>query len=657
MPYPGLRAFRREESIIFFGREDHIDAMIDRLAATRFLAVLGASGSGKSSLVRTGLFDALEKGFFARAGARWRIVDMHPGGTPLQNLAEALAAVSGEGELSPPMLKAFLASGPRALSHWAIGSSMAPNENLLILVDQFEELFRYADFAERDEAERFVSLLLEAARAPDVPIHVVLTMRSEYIGACGLFPGLAEQVNSSLFLTPRMARAQCSEAIEGPAAVLGFELEPALVPQLLNDMESFAPWEEATGVGKGQILSRRADQLPLMQHLLNRMWLQARAAGDDPVLLTRDAYLALGGLSGALDQHGEQILQGLEPADRPLAQWLFRALVSGPDVTNAVRQPQRLASLMQEGAERQAGGGEAICRIIEAFRAPDCNFLQPPVEQPLTPETLIDISHESLIRQWQALAGWLQLEARAEANWLELVQDAERHASGAGELLTGLDLDRQDGWWQQELPTPTWASRHGGSYHDAKTFLDQSRYARDEARARVSIEIAEKRERDAREQRNLRRRLAITTTLSMTLTAAFAFAAWSGISLFQVRKEMRSAQLVANSARQEALATADAMKSAQYALDQIKQQKLTLTRDYDRIKKEQETLSRFLRDQQEDLQEAEDDKGRALSITGATENFVEAVEYCEGNDSEKACRIINGGMDRTLRRRRQRSGG
>ena len=97
-PYPGLRAFRREETDLFFGREDCINAMVDRLAATRFLAVLGSSGTGKSSLVRTGLLDALELGLMAKAGSRWKIVDFRPSGAPLKNLARRLLETEGPDE-------------------------------------------------------------------------------------------------------------------------------------------------------------------------------------------------------------------------------------------------------------------------------------------------------------------------------------------------------------------------------------------------------------------------------------------------------------------------------------------------------------------------------------------------------------------------------
>ena len=411
LPYPGLRAFARSESMLFFGRENCVDAMIERLAATRFLAVLGASGSGKSSLVRTGLFDALELGFFARAGSRWRIVETHPGGAPMRRLAEALASASGDGDL-PADVETLLGKGRRSLIEWASGGRLAPGENLLVLVDQFEELFRYADYAAREEAEDFVALLIESARAADLPIHIVITMRSEYLGACSLIPGLAEQLNAGFYLTPRMSREECRQAIEGPAAVMGFDIEPAQTNRILNDMAGFAPWEEERGVVQGQILSRRADQLPLMQHLLNRLWLRARdQAGDGPIVLAVADYEAVGGLVGALDAHGAEILSSLGESDRAYAPIVFRALISGPDPTNAVRRPVRFGAIEAELAEHPGSEGAAE-RIVEAFRAPGCNFLQPPPPAPLTPDTLIDISHESLIRQWSTLSQWLQDEAR-----------------------------------------------------------------------------------------------------------------------------------------------------------------------------------------------------------------------------------------------------
>ena len=130
---------------------------------------------------------------------------------------------------------------PRSLLRWCEAGNLPERTNLLVLVDQFEELFRYADYAARDEAEAFVALLLESAAAQDLPIYVVLTMRSEFLGPCALFPDLADRINAGLYLTRRMTREETREAIEGSAAVCGFAIEPELVNRLLNDLASFAP--------------------------------------------------------------------------------------------------------------------------------------------------------------------------------------------------------------------------------------------------------------------------------------------------------------------------------------------------------------------------------------------------------------------------------
>src|SRR5262245_54112467 len=239
-PYPGLRSFHRDESDLFFGREGSVNEMVDRLATSRFLAVLGSSGSGKSSLVRTGLLDALEVGVMAEAGSRCRVVDFHPGAHPLQSLARALLLGQPDSEAELNLTKAFLTRGPRSVIEWCLDDNLAEGLNLLLLVDQFEELFRYRDYAGREEAEAFVALLIESANAREVPIYVTLTMRSEYLGACALIENLAQKINTGHFLTPRMSREQCRIAIVEPAKVCGIDIEDSLVNQLLNQLARFA---------------------------------------------------------------------------------------------------------------------------------------------------------------------------------------------------------------------------------------------------------------------------------------------------------------------------------------------------------------------------------------------------------------------------------
>src|SRR5258705_4527452 len=163
---------------------------------------------------------------------------------------------------------------------WCRAGHLAKGTNLLLLVDQFEELFRYQDYAGREEAEAFVALLLESARTREFAIYVAITMRSEYLGACALIEGLADAINAGLYLTPRMSRELCREAIVGPAEVCDIDIEPALVNRLLNDLASFAPWDAADAHDQLDRIMRRADQLPLLQYTLNPVWLRAPAAGS-----------------------------------------------------------------------------------------------------------------------------------------------------------------------------------------------------------------------------------------------------------------------------------------------------------------------------------------------------------------------------------------
>jgi hypothetical protein len=524
LPYPGLRAFARDESDLFFGRDGCVDAMVDRLAATRFLAVLGASGSGKSSLVRTGLLDALDLGFHPWAGSQWTVADLHPGGQPIRNLATALLRSKDGGEpegMSIDLLAAFLRRGPRSVAEWASGGNLEPQCNLLILVDQFEELFRYGNYARQEEAEAFVTLLLETAAMPDLKVHVVVTMRSEFLGACALMPGLAEKINAGLYLTPRMSRDECREAIQGPAGVMGFTVEPALVNRLLNDLASFAPWDAGDSVDQVERLARRADQLPLMQHVLNRLWARASAeANGAGVVLTLADYAGLGGLSGALDAHGKEILSALGDARAGSVETVFRSLVSGSGVAAAVRRPCRMGELV-----RVTGNREDVVAIVEAFRAPDCNFLRTSEQSLSGDDVIVDISHESLIRQWTPLRGWLENEARASAAWQRLVTAEERYSRGEGDLLTGLDLGALAAWWESVNPTRAWASRHGGEFEKVSAYLDASR------RADAAQTEAERR-RQMRETYGLRIGLAVLLT-------ALAFAVGFGVLAHFRRQQLQ----------------------------------------------------------------------------------------------------------------------
>ena len=173
-PYPGLRPFKREESDIFFGREQHVDQLLEKLGQHHFLAVVGTSGCGKSSLVKAGMLPALEAGFLAQAGAHWYVVDMRPGHRPMWALAESLLASQAFGATrgtepeSLALLNATLRRGPLGLIEALCETPLPERANLLVLVDQFEEIFRYRRDIDSQEADAFVALLVASARQREV---------------------------------------------------------------------------------------------------------------------------------------------------------------------------------------------------------------------------------------------------------------------------------------------------------------------------------------------------------------------------------------------------------------------------------------------------------------------------------------------------------
>jgi hypothetical protein len=239
-PFPRLRPFEAEDDHVFFGREKEIDDFLRRLRLCRFLAIVGTSGSGKSSLLRAGLVPSLFSGFMVSAGSSWRVAAMRPGENPIHQLAMALdttQVLGTEGELASTnrvLMEATLRRGTRGLIE-AVRQARIPREdNLLVVVDQFEELFRFQTSRQvknsKDEAAAFVKLLLEAAQQDQFPIYVALTMRSDFIGDCMEFPGLPEAINTGLYLVPRMTRNEVQSAITGPVAVGGGTIDQGCPP-------------------------------------------------------------------------------------------------------------------------------------------------------------------------------------------------------------------------------------------------------------------------------------------------------------------------------------------------------------------------------------------------------------------------------------------
>lgn len=456
-PFPGLRPYQAGESDLFFGRDEQVDELLGRLREGRLVAVVGTSGSGKSSVVRAGLLPALERGHLAGAGSEWRVAMLTPGGDPMGELARSVGAAL---RISEARAGVELSRSSLGLADLA-RAQLSGGENLLVVVDQFEELFRYHKEAvrrdEREASAAFVKLLLTAsgrAEVPmpgleDLPVFVVLTMRSDYLGKSSRFRGLPEALNDSQYLVPRMTRAQLQEAIEGPIGMAGARIAPQLVQRLLND------------------IGDNADQLPVLQHALMRTWEvseESRERGS-PVDLDHYLHVAVGGVARALnlDANRAYDVLGGDKEKEKIIRRIFQRLVEPGAEDEESRRPTRTSELVKLCQAPEA----AVHGAIEPFR--DRRFLVLSKDD----DPIVDISHESLIRLWDRLKDWVAKESDSASIYVQL---ADWVAEG-NSLYGGQELDRAIAWRVHEEPNGVWALRYRPDeaiFQAAMRFLDDS---------------------------------------------------------------------------------------------------------------------------------------------------------------------------------------
>lgn len=525
-PFPGLRPFAETETHLFFGRERQVDTMTDTLDDGRFLAVIGTSGSGKSSLVNCGLVPALHRGLMAGAGDSWRVAKMRPEIDPIGNLAEALCrdhVLFDDFRQSGPPLHRIVETNLRMSKLGLVDvveqARLDSDTNLLLVVDQFEELFRYSNLVAAGEpsgsktspdAIAFVNLLLQAIAQTDQPIYVVLTMRSDFLGDCAKFQGLPEAMNASQFLVPRLTRDERRAAIVGPAQGAGAKIDSVLVTRLVNDA------------------SDNPDQLSVLQHALNRTWAywQNRCAETGSIGL--EHYKAIGTITDALNDHAERAFSELasEP-DRVICQRIFKALTDKATDARGIRRPTRFDALI----EIANATATDVTRVLQVFRKPSRSFLMPPDGEALEDKTVIDISHESLMRGWRRLKAWSEAEAHSAQLYQRVAVSAELFDKGEAALLRDPDLQLAVNWRNQQKPVGAWAQQYGGRFDETIAFLDQS----------IAQQHTEHEELRAERRRKSRRRAYAA--------GAAGLIALAGMITFVVWTEKVTAQMISEASR------------------------------------------------------------------------------------------------------------
>ncbi|MGH8900993.1 MAG: hypothetical protein ACRDYA_04740 [Egibacteraceae bacterium] len=444
-PYMGLAAFQAEDAEWFFGREQLVAELTGRLSETAFLAVVGPSGSGKSSVLRAGLLPAVWNGTLPGANS-WTTVVLTPTARPLEELAVHVALVGG---VASGSLLADLRALPDHL-RLAVRQALveAPaGARMLLMVDQLEELFTLC----ADEAERrgFVQALVALAEEPEGPASVVMGIRADFYARCAEYPELVAALQDHQVLVGPMTPAELRRAIEGPAARAGLVLEPGLVETVLAD------------------LGEEPGSLPLLSHALFATWQRRRGRR-----LTLAGYEDAGGVRQAIAQTAERVYGELDSAQQVIAKdVLLRLTALGEGTEDTRRRVRRDELLADQDAE---GVGVLLDRLAKARLV-------------TLGEDSVEVAHEALIREWPRLRRWLMEDReglRIHRRLTEVAGEWETLGRDPGALYRGGRL----------AGTREWAAGHETRLNDLeREFLSAS-----SDRERDELDAARRRNRRLR---------------------------------------------------------------------------------------------------------------------------------------------------------------
>jgi WD40 repeat protein len=380
-PYPGLHAFDRSLAPVFHGRRAEISQAAARLGHRRWLSIEGASGVGKSSFVHAGVVPALGQGFAEGTPVRFVIVDLRPGRRPFQALASALAAAFNS---EPPSTVDGLFE--------LVDRRTSMESGVLLVIDQLEEAVTLAEPEPRRRFAEALARLLTAER-----VYVITTVRADFVTEISIaLPELARLLNEQAerYTLAPISRIGLREAITEPAAQLGVAFEPELVERITSDAEDHL----TRLAGREEIVRTSDTALPLVAHVLRGLW-DAQAHADGRVTL--DEYWALGGVSGALSRGADSLLASLDREQLGHAKALLLGLVKLDAAGHDTRR-----SLDYAEAVARAGGGEVGRRLLSTLSGGAGARLV--VVRSQGDQSLVDLVHEALLREWETLRGWIE---------------------------------------------------------------------------------------------------------------------------------------------------------------------------------------------------------------------------------------------------------
>ena len=504
-PYKGLRAFQQADADDFFGRSAMIEQVLERLqepvVENNFLAVIGPSGSGKSSLVKAGVLPALRQGRL-EGSESWFYAEMVPGEDPLEELAAALLSVS----TSPlPGMVDLLREETSGLAEGVRWALPAEDSKLVLMIDQFEEVFTQIEV--ESERQQFLDLVQAAVSIEDSPIIILITLRADFYDRPLLYQNFGGLIRKRTELVLPLSDEELEETVSGPAYRVGAVLEEGLIENILKDVR------EQPGA------------LPLLQYALTELFERR-----DGALLTNAAYQEIGGTLGALARRAEEVYQEFDEAGKDMARQMFLRLVTLGEGQEDTRRRILQSELMTLGQR------EVVEDVIDRFgRYRLLTFDRDEATRSAT----VEVAHEALIRRWEHLREWLdesREDVRLERQLLHAAEEWEAAGKEPSYLMQGTRLQQFQEWS---------AATTLQLNVTEKDFLKESLKAREERRA---IERA-RQEREAALERQKARNLRIAVAI---FAVAAVVAVGLSIFAFDQSNRAEAQRIIAEDAREVA---------------------------------------------------------------------------------------------------------
>jgi WD40 repeat protein len=540
-PYKALEYFTQEDAVFFYGRTALTDELIDKVRTQNFIAVLGASGSGKSSVLRAGLLYQLKRGQKLSGSDRWTYYGpFTPGEHPLESLQNAIGKdvqelsqfiqtptsdldppqpplSRGENLIKVPLLKGDLGGSPGSeppqpplsrgenpikvpLLKGDLGGSPGlttsptlETERVVLVIDQFEECFTMCQ--DSQEREAFFKYLLETLEQAQHKLCLVLGMRADFLGKCAEYAELAQKIDQHLVMVKPMSRQEIEEAITKPAELVDVQVEKALVTKMTEDVV------ESPG------------SLPLLQYTLTQLWKEAQTGANRKWLML-ESYNQLGGIEKTLPKRANQVYASLQDEEKLVAKRIFLELTQLGETSDTRRR------ICKEDLVNPQHSEELLDRTIEQLvQAKLIVTTHESQSQNAKPGVILDIVHEALIRHWQELRQWvvqnqvaLEIERKIEARAKEWERNGKTEDLGL--LLQGATL----------IEAETYLKEYGNlGLLDgiAQEYIEVSQKVRD----RILREEKERQQRELKAVRT-RNRILVSSLGVVGAVAIGAFALW-----------------------------------------------------------------------------------------------------------------------------------